>query len=364
MTTVLQPTPEAAELLEPPVPSRPVRVGLVGLGHRGFVHLAVLSAIPQCEIVGVADRRTAARTALRGVGFALPAFDRVDRMLARAKPDVVVVASPEHERAAMARIALDAGVGVLADAPIASTLDEVEELSMIARERGVPFAAAHALGFHPVFARARAAILEGAIGQAKRVRCSTYVSRVFDAARQKLIAPPTSPGGVLAHDALDSLFYLVECFGTPRAVRATLQSMYGDQEDEAKASLTMPQGTDVGLEASWSVPGYAERSTVLEVEGDNGRLLASEDALELDLSSPVGDYRGGHMRLGHADLPQLARFDLGGESPYLIDASFLAWATGGPPAVHRIEQAMVAHRVLESLYASARAGGSPVLVAP
>jgi predicted dehydrogenase len=158
---------------------------------------------------------------------------------------------------------------------------------------------------------------------------------------------------------MDLLFYLIEAFGAPREVRATALRLFGPLEDEAHVMMTLASGLEVGLDASWSVPGYPMPATVLEFEGANGKLLASDDALELDVVEERGRYRAGHTRLGLADLPQPARFDADGEGIYLMDAAFLAWAVGGEPPVHRAERAIQAHRVLDAMYTSAHAGGAP-----
>jgi predicted dehydrogenase len=101
---------------------------------------------------------------------------------------------------------------------------------------------------------------------------------------------------------------------------------------------------------------------VIELEGENGKLLASDDALELELTAPAGGQPAGASRIGHAQLAHPARFDLGGEELYLQDAAFLDWARGGPAPPNRAELALSVARVTEALYASAREGGRSVPV--
>ena len=112
----------------------------------------------------------------------------------------------------MARAALDAGVGALVDAPIATTLDEVEAVDDRAQRRRCRSPPPARSLPSRVRARARAISRRDRRAQA-RALLDLRLARVRRGAAA-LLAPPTSPGGVLAHDALDSLFYLVECFGT------------------------------------------------------------------------------------------------------------------------------------------------------
>jgi hypothetical protein len=61
----------------PPVPLKPVRLGVAGLGRAGIVHAAVARSIPNVELVGFAESSGTLRTAARGAGFRLPSFDRL-----------------------------------------------------------------------------------------------------------------------------------------------------------------------------------------------------------------------------------------------------------------------------------------------
>lgn len=336
---------------------------MFGLGRAGVVHAAVSQAIPNVELVGFAEPNGSARRAARGAGFRLPTFDRLATLLDRQKPDALIITGTHQARPALVRQALDAGVAVLTDRPLSPALHEAESLVLLARERQTPLACTHALQFHPVFAEASAALASGALGEPKRVRCSTYRSRVFDASRQAALVASGATGGVLLHEAIDALFYVIETFGSPKQVRATAQRLFGALEDEIHAMLTLPSGGEVGLDASWSVPGYPAASTVLEFEGENGKLLASDDAIELDIVEERGEFRAGHTRLGLADLMQYARFDLDGETTYRIDASFLAWVAGGEPPIHRADRAVRAVRVMDALYTSSRSGGAAVPLA-
>ena len=347
----------------PPAPLKPIRLAVAGLGRAGIVQGAVARAIPNVELVAFAEPDGALRRAARGAGFRLPTFERLTLLLEREKPDALIVTGPHHSRPALVREALDAGVAVLTDRPLSSALHEAESLVLLAREKKVPLACAHALMFHPVFAEASAVLASGTLGTPRRVRCSTYRSRVFDTTRQAAFAAGGATGGVLLHEAIDALFYCIETFGGPKQARATAQRLFGALEDEVHVTLTLPSGGEVGLDASWSVPGYPAAATVLEFEGDNGKLLASDDAVELDVTEERGAFRAGHTRLGLADLAQHARFDLDGEATYRVLASFLAWAAGGEPPIHRADRAVRALRVMDALYTSTRNGGAPVPLA-
>ena len=347
-----------------PRPAHVQRVAVVGLGRAGVAHAVMLAHLPGCELAAVADPHASPRAALRGMGFAVPAFARVERLLEAIRPDAVVVCAAQHERARVAQIALEAGIPVLVERPMARTLEEAEALVRLAAQRRVALAVGHPLTFEPVFARLHALVHEGALGAVRQARSAMFVSRVFaPRPRRARLDPRRVAGGVVAHLASDLLFVLVRMFGVPVEVRASWSLLYGAVEDELHGMMTLADGVEVGFDSSWSVPGYARASTVIELTGREGRLLASDEALELDLTHAAAGFPAGYTRLADADFPAPARFDFGGDTLWLHDAAFLDWVAGGPPPPNEAVAALDTHRVMHALYRSAAAGGVTVKVA-
>ncbi len=346
--------------LETPRLLAPVRAAVIGLERSGVMHAATLASVTGCELVGLCDPDAAARRAARGIGFQVPEFASIEKLFAKAQPQAVVVTGPD--RVSAIRFALENGAAVLADRPLARSADEAAELVRLAEEHGHPLAVAHPTLFHPVFVHTQALLAAGALGAPRQVRASMYVSRVFSAARQSALAPAGASGGVLAHMASDLMVLLIRTLGLPASVKGTRNALYGPLEDELHAMMTYASGAEIGIDCSWSVPGYPRPATVIELEAEDARLLASDDALELELNAPRPDEGRRNVRMGHADLPQLARYDLEGESNYMMDASFLAWASGGSAPVHRAAATLDALRVIDAIYESARDGGKSVAV--
>jgi predicted dehydrogenase len=342
------------------------RVAVVGLGRAGVAHAVMLAHIPGCELVAVADPRAAARAAVRGMGFAAPAFTRVERLIEKVRPDAVVVCAAQHERARVAQIALEAGIPVLLERPMARTLEEAEALVRLASKRRIPFAVGHPLAFEPVFARVHEVVHAGVLGPVRHARSAMFVSRVFAPRPRRgpgRLDPRRVAGGVVAHLGSDLLFVLVRMLGVPVEVRAEWSQLYGAVEDELHGMMTLPDGAEAGFDCSWSVPGYSRASTVIELDGPDGRLLASDEALEVDLTRAGAGLPAGYSRLRDADFDAPARFDFGGETLWSHDAAFLDWVADGPVPPNEAFAALDAHRVMDALYRSAAAGGRTVKVA-
>jgi len=345
-----------------PRPLRPVRVAVAGLEGPGIDHLAALAMVPDCTLAAVIETDARLVAAARGLGFHVPRFADVRALLEKEKLDALVVAASPDEHLEIAGPALSAGVPVLLNRPLAHTLADAEALVSAAASAHVPLACGHALAYEPVFAAAHYAVRGGALGTIRQARSSMYVSEVFAPRKGWRYDPARSGGGVVANASIDLLFMLDRALGPVVECHATWNKLFGDAEDELHGMMKVANGVEVGFDCSWSVPGYRRSAVVVEVEGTNGRLLVSDDALELEIAQGMGGWPGGTTRKRRGEFPQPARFDYQGEALYLQNASFLAWVTGGPEPPSAGAASLRAHRVMDALYRSAAKGGSPVEV--
>ncbi len=348
-------TPGRPASAERATPAPPLRLAVVGLGHRGIAHTLALAAMERTSLLALADPRSSARRNASGMGLRVPAYPTLERLLARQSPDAVFVCAPVAARAALAMRALEGGAAVFIERPISLDYDVAARVIDEAGRLGLPLLCSHPIVHQPVFARALADVAAGTIGAVRRAHASVYVSRVFSAAAARRMTHGQG-GGVVAYVALDALFLLTRMLGVPIEGEARAIRLYGDHEDEVHARLRLPSGCEISLDCSWSVPGYARSGTVIELEGDRGHLLVSDDALEID-TSPAA-----HQRWIDADLPQPALFDVDGEARGIEDAAFVEWVLGGaaPPAANR--EALHVHALMRALQVSAREGGRVVPV--
>jgi NADH dehydrogenase len=356
--------PVAPLLAETPRPLAPTRVGVVGLGKMGVAHTAVLAMIPDCQVVGLTDHHPGLAKSLQGMGHHAPFYKTVDAMLDHARPDAVFVCTPQDSHMTVARLALEAGAAVFVEKPLAHTLADAEALAELAAEKRRPVSCGFTLAYLPVFATAQHAIASGALGKIRQARSSMYLSQVFSPRKGWMYERARSGGGVVANISSHLLFLLEWYLGTPVEVTAASHHIYGEVEDELHGMMRLASGAEVGFDSSWSVPGYPMSAVVIEVEGENGKLLVSNDALELELLTAHDGWPEGHTRFRHAELPQPARFDVNGEGYYLEDSAFLRWATGGLAPPTTIESGLRVQRMMDALYRSAAANGTPQKVEP
>jgi predicted dehydrogenase len=118
-----------------------VNLGVVGCGYWGSKHLRVLLGIPEVDVVVAIDTR---EERLREAERSLPGVtctDSLDEVLGGL--DGIVVATPPRAHAEIATRAIEAGVGVLVEKPLATSTTDARNMIQMADARGVTLMVGH-----------------------------------------------------------------------------------------------------------------------------------------------------------------------------------------------------------------------------
>jgi predicted dehydrogenase len=124
----------------------PLRVAVIGVGHLGKEHARILAALPDVELIGVADANAkqahtvAARVGCRAYEHHAPLLEAVD---------AIVVAVPTTYHHAIAGECLRRGVPVLVEKPLAADSKQADELVTLARRHGTLLQVGHIERFNP-----------------------------------------------------------------------------------------------------------------------------------------------------------------------------------------------------------------------
>lgn len=259
-----------------------VKVGLLGYGFMGAVHLAALQRMPGVTVAALASRKRPSaddpprgnlkleRAALpeslhwtsdwREV-IADPAIDAID----------ICLPTPIHREVVLAAFA--AGKHVLCEKPMALSLDDCEVMMQAARDSGRTFMIAQVLRFMAPYRHAET-FVQQANSTAIR-RCIFRRSTGFPQWGGWLTDQANSGGAILdllVHD-LDLALLL---FGEPQSLRATSIGPV----DTMRAVLNYEDGKEVVVEGGW-LTSDKEFSANFEIETSHTSLLYAEDILRL-----------------------------------------------------------------------------------
>jgi len=128
------------------------RLAVVGVGSLGQHHARILAALPGVDLVGVVDTNAARAqeiAAKHGTTVVSDAAALIGRV------DGVSIATPTASHVDVALPFVDAGIAVLIEKPLASSLAEADRLLAAAKARGSMLAVGHTERFNPAVAVAR-----------------------------------------------------------------------------------------------------------------------------------------------------------------------------------------------------------------
>jgi predicted dehydrogenase len=133
-------------------------------------HAEALAAIPEVRLTGCCDvDLAAAQAAAQRYGARLALTDYTE-LFRRERIDLACVATRSDVRPAVVREALAAGVRALhCEKPLATTLAAGAAMCRLLEERNVAFSYGALRNYMPVYARARAMVRDGAIGELRSV---------------------------------------------------------------------------------------------------------------------------------------------------------------------------------------------------
>jgi predicted dehydrogenase len=115
-------------------------VGVIGVGALGQHHARHLARLNEVRLVGVCDI-DAGRAGKVAAELGTTAFVHVDDLLARVEAVTIAVPTPAHAEVGLR--ALELGIPILMEKPLAATLAEADRLIAMARRRGLQLQVGH-----------------------------------------------------------------------------------------------------------------------------------------------------------------------------------------------------------------------------
>jgi predicted dehydrogenase len=160
---------------------RRIRLGMVGGGQGAFigaVHRIAARIDDQFELVAgaLSSDPARAKASAKELGLAedraYGSFaDMAKAEAARADGiEAVAIVTPNHMHAPAARAFLEAGIHVICDKPLTTTVADGEELVALVRKTGKVFVLTHNYTGYPMIRQARAMVLNGELGDIRLVQ--------------------------------------------------------------------------------------------------------------------------------------------------------------------------------------------------
>jgi UDP-N-acetylglucosamine 3-dehydrogenase len=264
----------------------PVRIGLVGLGSMGRNHVRVITNHAATTLGAVADPdgdAVAAAVALSGA----EAWSEPLAMIRGAQVDAIVVAAPTTFHGPLAHAAIERGLPVLVEKPLAATHGEAVEIVRAGQAAGVPVQVGHVERYNPAVLRLGELLRDGWLTTLYSIvsrRAGPFPARIRDVGVTIDLA---------THDA-DMLSWIAG--ERPTRVYAELaRRKHAVHEDLLFGLLHFPSGTSGMLDVNWLTPAKRRQLSVVGEEG-----MFELDYLTQRLTFTRSDLAGRRLIAGYA----------------------------------------------------------------
>jgi myo-inositol 2-dehydrogenase / D-chiro-inositol 1-dehydrogenase len=153
---------------------RIVKIGVIGLGYIGQLHLKNCKRIPNAKVVAVADvseriLQTAKKTGIRKT------YKNYEELLRDNEIDAVIIGLPTHLHLRCARLAAEAGKDIFLEKPIARNVQEAKEILSVAQRNSVKLMMGYHMRFNSEFENIRQKLRNGLIGDIENAH-ATFIS--------------------------------------------------------------------------------------------------------------------------------------------------------------------------------------------
>ncbi len=318
-----------------------LRVGVVGAGLIAGIHVDAYTATPGAEVVAVADQVSEKAHQLAARVGATPVPD-LARMLDLGL-DAVSICTPPRSHAELTVTALEAGLSVLCEKPIARTLDDGRRMLAAAGVAPGLLMIGHVSRFDPDHRKAKDVIDAGQLGEVTMMSHSMTTS-MPEWSEGDWLSDPELSGGPVVDLAIHAFDFLAWVAGSvPIRVHAVGRDTASGPTTYALATVRYASGALSLVETSWGHPASRGFKLAVELIGTGGRLSWDYDQIS-----------GGAL---HRQQVPSTWFSPIGERGYRAEiARFVEAARAGGPSPVPASEALTSLRTSLATLESVRSG--------
>ncbi|MGN9841747.1 Gfo/Idh/MocA family oxidoreductase [Nonomuraea sp. H19] len=288
-----------------------IRVGLVGYGAAGaYFHAPLIHATPGLSLAAVVTR-DAGRQAEVQAKYDAAGVSELDELWGRC--DLVVVASPNRTHVGIAAAALERGLPVVVDKPLARTAEEGRGLARIAEERGLMLAVFQNRRWDGDFLTVRRLAGEGVLGAVRRFESRFERWRPTPKGGWREAGGPEEVGGLLYDLGSHLVDQALQLLGPVREVYC--------ESDIRREGVASDDDTFIALTHEGGARSHLWVSSVAADHGPRFRVLGSAAA---------------YVKHGMDVQEERLRAGVAPDSPGFGEDPEERWGVLGTPEEHRV----------------------------
>ncbi|MDK9699789.1 MAG: Gfo/Idh/MocA family oxidoreductase [bacterium] len=327
-----------------------VRLGIIGIGTMAqVVHIPILRSIEGVDLVGISDldsekgERYAQKNGIRW-------YETPEDMF-HAGIDGVIILTPNNSHMPLAIGALQSGVHVMVEKPLARNSAEAEKMISAADKAKKHLLVLMNQRFRQDVRVVKNYVKAGRLGEIFRIRCG-WMTKYDTWNRPTWVGDKKiAGGGVMMDYGIQMLDFILWMLEYPKVVRVSGVTKKirnkGNGEDYAMATIYFDKGIVMTLEVTWSLPAKESEAWTV-IAGSNGRAHMNPTHIHLLENERINSY----FPLKSLKTIDIHRSSYESEIKHFVEV--LRTGTLAPGATAK--ECLQALKVVEAIYETAKIG--------
>jgi len=338
-----------------------IRLGVVGIGKMGLSHLAIANMHPRVQVAAVCEPAGYVRGVLHKY-TGLPMHSDYEAMLRDVELDAVLVATPSKTHTGMVLSALERGLHVFCEKPLALSAEDAQVLADAARQAGVVTQVGYHNRFVASFREVKKLLEAGSIGRVSSIVGEAYGPVVLKRKGGTWRSRKDEGGGSLYDYAAHPINLLNWYLGEPIGVGGTILSSIFSHEtdDEVLSTLFFAEGASARIGVNWSDESCRKMTTSITAWGTGGRIYADRQECRVYLRGtepiPDGFEQGWNTRYTTELTEPVGYYLRGEEYSAQLDHFVDCVSRGDRDGVNGFESAAMTDRVIAMMRTDAARG--------
>jgi len=235
-----------------------IKVGLVGLGHMGLLHLRNTRFIEDIQLVAAADRSKRSLKEAESYGVK-NLFEDYHDMLKLNGLDAVIIALPNFMHEECVTLFAEKGVHIFVEKPLARNVSECKKIEQLVKKKGLILTVGHNYRFFDHVRKLKEACSKGILGDIELANMEHFVNGPFahplepKPVHEWWLNRELSGGGVLLDQGVHMIDLFRWFFPNPKLMFVNLGYRYGlEIEDSAIIVLeSQTSGTRGIISIGW-----------------------------------------------------------------------------------------------------------------
>ena len=294
-----------------------IRIGVIGAGNIGNVHMTIFSALEEAQIIAVTDTFKALADKRAQEYGIQKVYETPEELIDDPDIDAVIVCVPNKWHAPLAIRAMQAGKHVLLEKPMGIDAASAKSIMQAQQETGKVLMVSHQMRWEWMARQVKEQVDKGALGSIYNAKAGWFRRKGIPGWGTWFTQKSESGGGPLIDIGVHLLDLSLYLMGNPKPVSVYGStyaefgpkkrgigtwgtpnwSGYYDVEDLATALIKMDNGATLSLEVSWAVHMDTDSGSFIHLmgteggvsmHGGKGKLLTEQfdRAVDVDLVKP------------------------------------------------------------------------------